>query len=136
MSRPAISVVALIPWKDGIVLVRRKTPPFSGYWSLPGGHLEFGERLEAAAEREAKEETNLKVKAKRLVGFRNEILPDKGRTYHFVVFCFECTRKGGRPEVGDEIIDVRVFNHHELRDLRVSPFVRPFVEAQGPVKVQ
>ncbi|MBE9528224.1 MAG: NUDIX hydrolase, partial [Proteobacteria bacterium] len=46
----------------GIVLIERKNPPYG--WALPGGFVDYGESLEAAAVREAKEETSLDVKLK------------------------------------------------------------------------
>lgn len=57
---PYPTVDVIIRWRDGrIVLIRRKNPPPG--WALPGGFVEVGESMEAAAVREAKEETGLDV---------------------------------------------------------------------------
>ena len=48
--------------REGIVLIQRKNPPYG--WALPGGFVDYGESLEDAAVREAKEETSLKVQLK------------------------------------------------------------------------
>ena len=43
------------------ILIKRKNDPFKNYWALPGGFVEYGESVETAAIREAKEETNIDV---------------------------------------------------------------------------
>jgi 8-oxo-dGTP diphosphatase len=60
-ERPSVTVdvVMLAPADSGleVLLVRRKNPPFEGYWALPGGFVEPNEALEEAARRELREET-------------------------------------------------------------------------------
>ena len=54
---PRISV-GLVVWRETeVLLIRRANPPFQGCWSIPGGKLEYGERLVDAALRELQEET-------------------------------------------------------------------------------
>ena len=57
---PLLTVDIIIRYRDGIVLIERKNPPYG--WALPGGFVEVGESLEDAAIREAKEETSLDIK--------------------------------------------------------------------------
>lgn len=52
-----VIVVALLEGRHKVLLVRRKKPPFEGYYALPGGFVEPHETLEAAARRELQEET-------------------------------------------------------------------------------
>jgi len=52
--------IALLSGRTGLVLIERKNPPYG--WALPGGLVEYGETLEQAAVREAKEETSLEVR--------------------------------------------------------------------------
>lgn len=62
--RPAITVDAVVLFRSAgisnILLVRRKNPPFDGYWSFPGGFVDENETLEEAVVRETEEETGLK----------------------------------------------------------------------------
>lgn len=60
MKSPKITIDIIINYKGGIVLIKRKNPPIG--WALPGGFVDYGETLESAAKREAKEETNLALK--------------------------------------------------------------------------
>jgi len=67
-QRPVVAVDVLIRKDDGYVFIKRKNEPYRGCWAIPGGLVEYGETVEQAAEREAKEETGLDVKLIRLVG--------------------------------------------------------------------
>ncbi|MBC8019494.1 MAG: NUDIX hydrolase, partial [Verrucomicrobia bacterium] len=63
---PFPTVDIIIETGSGIVLIERKNPPHG--WALPGGFVDYGESLEAAAVREAREETSLEVSNLRLLG--------------------------------------------------------------------
>ena len=60
--RPHVGVGILLVRDNKLLLVKRKYDPDAGYWSIPGGHLDLGERVKEAAEREVFEETGLKKK--------------------------------------------------------------------------
>jgi len=71
--------------KDEIVLIQRKNPPFEGKFALPGGFVEYGETTEEACIREVKEETNLDVEIKGIVGVYSEPNRDpRGHTISIV----------------------------------------------------
>ncbi len=88
------------PAPDGIVLVRRAIEPGYGKWVFPGGYVDRGEPLTAAAIREAREESGLDV---RLDGLVN-VYSYPGRTPVIVVYA--ATATGGRLEVDDESLEV------------------------------
>ena len=98
--------------RGAIVLVERGRDPLKGYWSLPGGLVETGERLEAAITREVFEETGLRVKPGPIFEVFERIMQDaSGRPeYHYVLIDYLCkvvstgVRAGGpqlRP--GDDV---------------------------------
>ncbi|HMD47585.1 MAG TPA: NUDIX hydrolase, partial [Bryobacteraceae bacterium] len=91
-SRPFLGVGALIFEASKILLVERGKEPLKGYWSLPGGILETGERLEDALRREVLEETGLEVEPLSIFEIFERIMPDAaGRAeYHYVLIDYLC----------------------------------------------
>ena len=87
---PLVGVGAIIIQDGRVLLVKRGHPPLAGEWSIPGGVLELGETVRAAAVREAREETCLTVEPAELLGVYDRVLrDDSGRTlYHFVLIDF------------------------------------------------
>jgi 8-oxo-dGTP diphosphatase len=87
---PASPVVAVggVAVRDGaLLLVQRATDPQVGRWTIPGGHVEPGEDLARAVEREVREETGLEVRCGALLGWAERIGPG----YHFVILDFTVT---------------------------------------------
>ena len=95
--------------KPGIILIKRKNPPFG--WALPGGFVDYGESLESAAIREAKEETSLDVELSYQLGAYSDPLRDPRHHTISVVFVGKAT---GKPLAGDDAQDVGVFDRHTL----------------------
>jgi ADP-ribose pyrophosphatase YjhB (NUDIX family) len=107
-ARPFVGVGALIfsdnQVGDQILLVERGKPPLVGYWSLPGGVVEAGERLEDALAREVAEETSLEVEVGDIATVFERIMPaEDGRCeYHYILIDFYCTVLGGTLSAGDD----------------------------------
>ena len=83
---PSLTVDTVILFKNKLVLVKRKNPPYQGKFALPGGFVEIGETTEKAAIREAFEETGLSVELIKLVGVYSD--PDRDRRGHTVSVCY------------------------------------------------
>src|SRR5512138_2600146 len=100
---PTVDVVISLPG-DRVVLVRRKHPPPG--WALPGGFVDAGETLEAAAVREAREETGLEVRLLDLVGCYSDPRRDPRR--HTISVAFLGVAEG-EPRGGDDAEEARAF---------------------------
>ena len=96
---------AIILKRDRVLLVERARAPLQGYWSLPGGVLETGERLEEGVCREVLEETGLIVKPGRVVEIFQRIMRDaRGRVeYHYVLVDYLCRVTGGVLKARDDV---------------------------------
>lgn len=118
-SHPQLAVSAAI-FRDGnILLVRRARPPAEGFYSLPGGRVEFGETLHAALRREVLEETALEIEIVGLAGWR-EVLPTTRGGGHYLIMSFAARWIGGEPHLNDELNDFRWLPPDALGDLRLT----------------
>lgn len=117
-SHPQLAVSAAI-FRDGkILLVRRARSPAKGFYSLPGGRVEFGESLHAALHREVAEETALKIEIIGLAGWR-EALPGTGGG-HYLIMSFAARWSSGEPVLNEELDDFRWLAPDTLGDLNLT----------------
>ncbi|MEA3254301.1 MAG: NUDIX hydrolase [Candidatus Altiarchaeota archaeon] len=112
---PMLTVDAVILRDNSVVLIRRGNPPFKEKWALPGGFVEYGERVEDAVVREAKEETGLDINADKLSDVYSD--PDRDPRGHTVSVCFLCTPVGGGLKPDTDAIDARWFKLSKLPEL-------------------
>ncbi len=106
---PFLTVDAIIETEGGIILIKRKNPP-SG-WAMPGGFVDYGESLEDAVRREAKEETGLDIKLIRQ--FHTYSDPKRDPRHHTVSTIF-IAAAAGKPKAGDDAREVGIFNKNNL----------------------
>ncbi|MFA7386583.1 MAG: NUDIX hydrolase [Thiohalobacteraceae bacterium] len=92
-----------------IVLIERRSPPYG--WALPGGFVDIGERLEAAARREALEETGLTVELKALLGCYSD--PSRDPRMHTASAVYVATASG-MPDAGDDAAGLGLFGPEDL----------------------
>lgn len=101
---PVPTVDTIIEINGGIVLIDRKNEPFG--WALPGGFVDYGETLEDAAIREAKEETSLDIRNLRLLGCYSN--PARDARYHTITTVYVAEGEG-MPQAADDAKGVSVF---------------------------
>ena len=95
--------------ETGIVLIKRKNEPLG--WAIPGGFVDYGESLEDAAIREAREETGLSVHLIRQ--FHTYSDPNRDPRFHAISTVY-IARAQGVPEARDDAQEVEIFNQHNL----------------------
>ncbi|MCL1977829.1 MAG: NUDIX hydrolase [Candidatus Bathyarchaeota archaeon] len=110
------TATAIIPYpQDKILLIKRDTLPFKGYWALPGGRKELGETDEQTCIREVKEETDLDVEIIHKIGDYHEHGFREGIDYDYYPACFVVKVVGGQTVKQDsEVQEIRSFNLNEL----------------------
>ena len=107
---------AIIPFpEDKILLIKRNTRPFVGYWALPGGRMDPGETVEQTIVREVKEETGLDVIIVGKVGEYIEKGVKDDIEYEYYPTCFVVKPVGGEIKKQDsEIQEIKLFSLNQL----------------------
>jgi ADP-ribose pyrophosphatase YjhB (NUDIX family) len=123
---PRVGVGAVILDGDRVLLIKRGQPPSQGKWSIPGGLIHLGERIEDAVRREVLEECGVRVRLLGLCGVidRVRLAPDDGVQpvgqpvgqpggqparvhYHYVIIDFAAAIEAGAPRAGSDAAEVR-----------------------------
>jgi 8-oxo-dGTP diphosphatase len=103
---------AIIPYPDNkILLIKRNTHPFVGFWALPGGRMDPGESIDQTVIREVKEETGLDVKILKVIGEYVEKGIREEIDYEYYPTCFVVEPVGGELKKQDsEIQEMKLFS--------------------------
>jgi len=128
-QRPQLAVSAVI-FRDGkVLLLRRAKSPGHGFWSLPGGRVEFGESLHVALAREVDEEAGLKIDIVALAGWR-EVLPSAGGSGgHYLIMSFAARWVACEPRLNEEHDDFKWVEPGQFGDLKLTGGLPEVVEA-------
>ncbi|MBO1013815.1 NUDIX hydrolase [Achromobacter sp. SD115] len=115
-QRPIAATIAAVVREGHVLLVQRANPPDQGRWAFPGGKIDAGEGVLAAAARELLEETG--VRAESLHVFDAVDVYDRDDTgalrRHFILIAVLCRWQAGEPVAGDDAADARWVSLEEL----------------------
>jgi 8-oxo-dGTP diphosphatase len=112
---PKLTADGVILRKNTILLIKRKNDPFKGKWALPGGYVEYGEKVEDTVVREVFEETGLKTKIHNLIGIYSD--PDRDPRGHTITVAYLLNIISGELRSNDDAIDVKFFSLKNLPKL-------------------
>ena len=110
-KNPIPTVDIIIEYKKGIILINRRNFPFG--WAIPGGFADYGESLEQAAIREAKEETNLDITL--TTQLHTYSSPDRDPRQHTISTVFTAIGKG-ELKGKDDALEAEIFYKNNLPD--------------------
>jgi len=118
--RPAVGAVVFK--NNEVLLVKRGKPPAEGSWAIPGGSVRLGESLQAAAEREIREETGVIIQAGEPIFVFDTIeRDDAGQVrFHYIVIDLIAEYVSGEPVPGDDAADARWISASDMDTLEVN----------------
>lgn len=129
---PKIGALAVVLHQDQVLLVQRSKQPDKGLWGFPGGHVEWGETVLQAAERELLEETTITARA---IGYLDNLdllrSDESGAVVsHYLLVGVACQYQSGTPVAGDDALDARWYPVERIfsRDLPMSARVPDLLE--------
>ncbi|MEM2108711.1 MAG: NUDIX hydrolase [Candidatus Bathyarchaeia archaeon] len=110
------TTTAIIPFTPNkILLIKRRTVPFRGFWALPGGRVDIGETVEQTIVREVKEETGLTVEIVKKIGDYHEQGVQDGIEYDYYPACFLVKVVGGEIKKQEsEIEEIKLFSLNDI----------------------
>lgn len=112
---PRITTDGAIIKDKKILLIKRKNNPYQGKWALPGGFVEYKERVEDAVVREVFEETGLKTKIRDLIGIYSD--PNRDPRGHTITIVYLLDILSGELNSGDDANDANFFDLKDLPQL-------------------
>lgn len=129
-KRPLVGVGAVLVCNGKILLVKRSGKPGRGKWSIPGGLVELGERVEQTLMREVEEECSLKIENPKLIDVVNSItLDEEGKIkYHFIIVDYFAKIKGGKLKAAEDAAEVRWVPLREVEKYDLTKTFREFFE--------
>lgn len=104
---PRLAVLAVVLRGEDVLLVRRANPPDAGLWGYPGGKVDWGETVEAAALRELAEETGLVARAGTVIAQTDAISRgmDGAVQFHYHLVAVACEGAEGTAQAADDALE-------------------------------
>ncbi len=131
MDYPKAVTGSFIIDNDKVLLIRwgDNKGSWSGKWTVPGGKVEYGEKIEDAVKREAKEETDLDVEVVKLIDVDEGIV---GEEKHYIFLNYLCKAVAGELKAGSDSVEVKWFSKNELNKIELNhPSVKRMLKKIG-----
>jgi 8-oxo-dGTP diphosphatase len=119
-KKPWVTADGIVVIRDQVVLIKRGREPFKGMHALPGGIVEYGERVEECVVREIEEETGLRTRVLDLVGIYSAA--ERDPRGHFITVAFNLSPIGGSLLGGDDAAEAALFPLAALPRLAADHF--------------
>lgn len=114
-KHPRVAVDGILIDRGKLIAIRRKYPPFQGKLALPGGFVEYGERVEEAVVREYREETGLRTSVERLLGVYSA--PDRDPRDQVISAVFVLKRTGGMLKSGSDAESIELVRPEDATEM-------------------
>jgi 8-oxo-dGTP diphosphatase len=133
-KRPYVGVGVIVMKNDQVLLMKRKNSHGDGTWSNPGGHLEYGETLEACAIRETQEETGVTITDVTFRAVTNDLFEAEEK--HYVTIWMEGRYVSGKPTINSqrELSEVGWFSWNALPHPLFLPLEHLLAGPNAPLK--
>jgi len=129
-SAPLVGVGVLVFNNENkILLVRRGKEPSQGLWTLPGGLVELGEELKAAAKREVLEECYIEVDVTEIISVVDLILKDNDQKikYHYILIDYNATYISGKLKPQSDVDDAGWFAKADIENLNIPEVTKKVI---------
>ena len=130
-AAPLVGVgVVIYNERKQVVLIKRGNEPKKGLWAIPGGNVELGEQVSETAIREIKEECNIDIELKDLLGVVDLILKDKnGKVqYHYILIDYLAKYRSGFLKPGSDVLEAEWYFQHQLEKLDIPEVTLKILE--------
>ncbi|MCC7553872.1 MAG: NUDIX hydrolase [Methanobacteriaceae archaeon] len=118
-KKPSITVDIIIFNEDKeFILIKRKNDPYKDYWAIPGGFIDYGETVENAAIREAKEETNIDIKLKNILGVYSE--KNRDPRGHTVTIVFLANGNIEKMKANSDAKEINIFSFNDIKNMKLA----------------
>jgi ADP-ribose pyrophosphatase YjhB (NUDIX family) len=121
-DRPIMAVGAIVVRSGRVLLARRGKEPSYGLWSVPGGAVRLGERLEAAAAREIREECGVEIELTDVIEVIERLHRDgEGRVqYHYIIVDYLARWVAGDLKPSEEVLEARWVDPEDFPEYQMT----------------